>query len=233
MAKKQSRKTTKKDHSVKKSKQEKQLSYFSESDKITVPNKFKVFASRIAFPLLSILSRESSLKLGLTPIDDERVIIAMKNTEGRLLDVGCGANNYVKSYGNGTGVDVAAWKGCDVVVKDAAELPFKDGEYDTVSFLACLNHIPNRNEAVLEAARVVKPEGKILVTMITPRWGKFIHWWRFRNDPDHQERHIDHDHELLGMSEDHIRGILHGAGFHNIKRKRFVYGLNSIYIAKR
>lgn len=219
--------------SVKKPTKKTELSYFSESDKITVPSKIKVLASRIAFPLLSILSRESSLKLGLTPIDDERVIISLKNTTGKLLDIGCGANNFVKSYGNGTGVDVAAWKGCDVVVKDAAKLPFKDNEYDTVSFLACLNHIPNRNEAVLEAARVIKPEGRILITMITPRWGRFIHWWRFRNDPDHQERHIDHDHELLGMSEDHIRGILHAAGFHQITRKRFVYGLNSIYIAKR
>ncbi len=212
---------------------QKELSYFKYSDKITVPHPLKSFLSRLAFPLLSVLSRESSLKIGLTPIDDERVIMALKNTEGRLLDIGCGANNFVKSYGNGIGVDVAAWKGCDVVVKDAADLPFKDGEYDTVAFLACLNHIPNRNEAMLEAARVTSDEGKILVTMITPRWGKFIHWWRFKNDPDHQERSIDHDHELLGMSEDHIRGILHSAGFHNIKRKRFVFGLNSIYIAKR
>lgn len=211
----------------------KELAYFSHSDEIKRPHPVKVAVSRIAFPLLSVLSRDASLKLGLTPIDDERVIIAMKHTQGKLLDIGCGANNFVRSYGNGVGVDVAAWKGCDVVVKDAAKLPFKDNEFDTVSYLACLNHIPNRNEALVEAVRVVKPEGRILVTMITPRWGKFIHWWRFRNDPDHQERHIDHDHELLGMSEDHIRGILHAAGFHHIKRKRFVYGLNSIYIAQR
>ncbi len=209
------------------------LDYFSNADDITIPSYEKVVLSRIAFPLLSILSREQSLRLGLTPIDDERVIMALKHTKGRLLDVGCGANNFVRSYGNGLGVDVADWKGCDIVVKDAAKLPFKKAEFDTVSFLACLNHIPNRNEAVIEAARVVKPDGRIIVTMITPGWGKFIHWWRFRNDPDHQERHIDHDHELLGMSADHVKGILHGAGFHNIRRKRFVFGLNNIFIAER
>ena len=209
------------------------LDYFSNADNIRVPGKLKTVVSRLAFPLLSLLSREQSLQLGLTPIDDERVIMALKHTKGRLLDIGCGANNFVHSYGNGVGVDVAAWKGCDVVIEDAARLPFKKGEFDTVSYLACLNHIPNRDESVMEAARVLRKDGQIIVTMITPLMGRFIHWWRFRNDPDHQERHIDHDHELMGMSESHIRMILGNAGFTNVRRKRFVFGLNNIYIATR
>lgn len=214
-------------------KKNKSLNYFSKASNISVPAKHKTFFSRLAFPVLSLLSREQTLKLGLTPIDDERVIAALKHTKGRLLDVGCGANNYAKSYGNGVGVDVAAWDGCDHVIEDAAKLPFENESFDTVSFLACLNHIPNREDAVKEAVRVLKKDGRLLVTMITPNLGKFIHWLRFRNDPDHQERHIDHDHELMGMSAEHISSILREAGLTNIKRKRFVFGLNSIYIAER
>ena len=209
------------------------LDYFSNADNITIPSRAKMLASRLAFPLLSLLSREQSLQLGLTPIDDERVIMALKHTKGRVLDIGCGANNFVRSYGNGVGVDVAAWKGCDVVIDDAAKLPFKKGEFDTVSYLACLNHIPNRDDSVKEAARVLSKDGRIVITMITPLMGKFIHWWRFRNDPDHQERHIDHDHELMGMSPTHIKQILNDAGFTKITRKRFAYGMNNIYIATR
>lgn len=209
------------------------LNYFSSADNIAIPSRLKTLFNRIAFPLLSVLSREQSLKLGLTPIDDERVIMALKHSKGRVLDIGCGANNFVRSYGNGVGVDVADWKGCDVVIEDAAKLPFKKGSFDTVSYLACLNHIPNRDDSVKDAARVLKKDGRIIVTMITPTMGKFIHWWRFRNDPDHQERHIDHDHELMGMSEAHIRSILEAAGFSKIRRKRFVFGLNNIYIAER
>lgn len=209
------------------------LNYFTAADNITIPSRLRTFTSRLAFPLLSLLSREQSLRLGLIPIDDERVIMALKHTKGRVLDIGCGANNFVHNYGNGIGVDVAAWKGCDVVIEDAATLPFNTGEFDTVSYLACLNHIPNRDDAVKEAARVLKKDGRIVITMITPRMGKFIHWWRFRNDPDHQERHIDHDHELMGMSPKHLGIILGDAGFTNVKRKRFVYGLNNIYIATR
>jgi SAM-dependent methyltransferase len=214
-------------------KEKEELSYFSAADKIELPSKLKTFLSRLAFPLLSLLSREQSLKLGLTPIDDERVIMALRHTKGRLLDVGCGANNFVKSYGNGVGVDVADWKGCDVVIDDAARLPFKRGEFDTVAYLACLNHIPNREAAVKDAARVLGKDGRIIVTMITPMMGKFIHWWRFKNDPDHQERHIDHEHELMGMSPAYTKQILKDAGFGKIKRKRFVFGLNNIYIATR
>ncbi len=202
----------------------KDLGYF-EPDIVRRPTWPKVLASRLAFPLLCLLSREQSLKLGLIPIDDERVIQAMKEAKGRVLDIGCGANNFVRSYGNGTGVDIVDWKGCDLVIKDAAKLPFKDGEFDTVSYIACLNHIPNRDDSVKEAYRVTKNGGKVIVTMITPRMGKFIHWLRFRNDPDHQERCIDHDHELMGMSPSHVKKIMTVAGFKNVKRRRFVFGL--------
>lgn len=197
---------------------------------IKQPSLIKAFFSRLALPLLTLLSREQSLKIGLTPIDDERVIMAIKNTKGKALDIGCGANNYIRSYGNGVGVDVYPWEGCDKVIKDAAKLPFKDGEFGTVAYLACLNHIPNRTDSIKEAFRVTKPGGRMIVTMIPPMWGKFIHWIRFRNDPDHQDRDIDHDHELLGMHSTHVRSLMKDAGFDDITQKRFVFGINCIYI---
>lgn len=209
------------------------LEYFAGSSKITIPSKRKYILSRIAFPLLALLSREQSEKLGLTPIDDERVIMALKHTRGKLLDIGCGANNFVKSYGNGVGVDVESWKGADVVIDDASKLPFKAGSFDTVSYLACLNHIPNRTASVVEANRVLKKDGQLIITMIPPTLGRFIHWLRFHNDPDHKERHINHDDELMGMSDAHIKAILTEAGFKKVSRKRFVYGMNAIYIATK
>lgn len=197
---------------------------------ITQPNIVKVALSRLALPVLTLLSREQSLKTGLTPIDDERVIMALKYTEGRALDIGCGANNFIRSYGNGVGVDVHPWEGCDQVVKDTADLPFENGSFDTITLLACLNHIPNRAEVLAEAYRVTKPGGRVLVTMIPPILGRFIHWIRFRNDPDHQDRGIDHDDELLGMHSTHVRSLMKDAGFDNISSKRFVFGMNAIYI---
>ncbi len=200
---------------------------------VEIPSPSKTLASRLAFPLLSLLSRERSARLGLVPIDDERVIVALTHAKGRVLDIGCGANNFVCSYGNGVGVDVVRWEGCDVQIGDAAQLPFRDGSFDTVSYLACLNHIPNRETSVHDAFRVVRPGGRILVTMITPTLGRFIHWLRRANDPDHFQRHIDHSDELLGMSEAMVRKILEDAGFRKVVRKRFVMGFNNLYIAER
>jgi len=200
---------------------------------ITRPGKLRTVLSRLCLPLLALLSREQSLKTGLVPLDDERVIQALHYAKGKALDIGCGANNFIRSYGNGVGVDVFPWDGVDTVVKDAAKLPFEAGSFGTVSYLACLNHIPNRADSLREAYRVCKPGGRLLVTMIPPLWGKFIHWLRFRNDPDHQDRTIDHDHELLGMHPTHVRSLMKDAGFTNIQRHRFVFGINSIYIAEK
>ena len=99
--------------------------------------------------------------------------------------------------------------------------------------MACLNHIPNRQESVNAAYKLLNKDGRVLVTMITPRWGKFIHWIRFRNDPDHKDRHIDHNHELLGMSAAQVTTILRKAGFKTITRKRFVFGLNNLFVAEK
>ena len=159
--------------------------------------------------------------------------MALTHAKGKVLDIGRGANNFVRSWGNGVGVDVVPWSGCDVVIEDAANLPFRDGTYDTVSYLACLNHISNPNKSVKEAYRVTAPGGRVIVTMISPRWGRFIHWWRRKHDPDQWMRHIDHDHELLGMSPHFVIQLLADAGFTNIDRKRFVFTLNSLYIAEK
>jgi SAM-dependent methyltransferase len=209
--------------------------YFDTSVGIPIrqPSAARTLASRVMFPVLSLLSREQSLRLGLVPIDDERVITALRYARGRVLDVGCGANNFVRSYGNGIGIDVHAWEGVDQVVENAAELPFADGSFETVSYLACLNHIPNRAAALHEAYRVTKPGGRVLVTMIPPGVGRFVHWLRFRNDPDHRARTIDHDHELLGMHSTHVRSLIKDAGFTDITRRRFVFGINSIYLGRR
>jgi SAM-dependent methyltransferase len=209
------------------------VEYFPSTAPVRIPGAAKVALSRIFFPLLAFLSREQSLRIGLTPIDDERVIVALRHAEGRVLDVGCGGNLFVRSYGDGVGVDVVNWEGCDLVVEDVGRLPFDDASFDTVTFLACLNHIPNRDGAVREAHRVLRPGGQILLTMITPRIGTFIHWLREKHDPDHLHRRIDREEELLGMSAEHIRRILRDAGFTGMRRRRFVFGLNNLFTATK
>ena len=55
-----------------------------------------------------------------------------------------------------------------VVVGDALALPYPDGEFDCVIASEILEHIPDDDAAIAELIRVLKPGGKLAVTV--PRW---------------------------------------------------------------
>jgi len=85
-----------------------------------------------------------------------RIEKALPLVRGRLLDLGCGYNNLVRQHNSfGVGVDVFPWPGVDVLIGDSARLPFPDESFDSVAILAALNHIPNREQALCEANRVL------------------------------------------------------------------------------
>jgi ubiquinone/menaquinone biosynthesis C-methylase UbiE len=149
---------------------------------------------------------------------------------GRLLDIGCGGNLLVRAHGEGIGVDVHQWGDVDVVVEDSAKLPFEEGSFDTVTFLACLNHIPNREEAIEEARRVIRDDGRLIATMIPPRlsavWHAVIRPW----DLDQHGRHL-HEGELWGLSNRGMRDLIERHGFEVVRHERFVFGLNNLFVA--
>ena len=66
-----------------------------------------------------------------------------------------------------------------LIVQDSRQLPFADRSFDTVTFVACLNHIPYRDEALAEAVRVLRPGGRVVATMIGRWLGLVGHkiWW--------------------------------------------------------
>lgn len=173
---------------------------------------------------------------GLSFLEKKRIEMVLPKVKGKLLDIGCGCNNLVKNYklrdGIGIGVDVFAWDGTDLVVKDTARLPYEANSFDTITFLACLNHIPNRNAVLKEAFRVLRPGGILLITMIPKTFGVFWHklfeWmWgeekKGRNFKDHEEMGIDNK-ELISM--------IKNAGFTFNKRVSFLV-FNSLFIAKK
>src|ERR671919_170551 len=98
-----------------------------------------------------------------------RVKAVLPHIKGRLLDVGCGSNRLVRHYADGVGVDVYPWPGADVIVNDTAALQWKSESFDTVTIVAALNHIPNRVAVLNECRRVLKPGGRLIITMLTPR----------------------------------------------------------------
>ena len=187
---------------------------------------------RFFFPLLIFLSYEQSRRIGLTPIDDERIKICLKHVRGKVLDIGCGDNRFVKRYGNGVGVDVFPWPGVDLLVKDTSKLPLQNKSFDTISFIACLNHIPNRMEVLTEANRILKDNGLLLVTMLNPVVSYITHKIRYPHDKDQTERGIK-EGEVWGFWKKDIKRMLEQSGFKLTKVKPFVYRLNTLYIGQK
>lgn len=68
----------------------------------------------------------------------------------------------------------------DVRIADAESLPFEDGSFDVVWSWGVLHHTPRADQALLEAARVLKSGGRFAVMVYHRRsWLALAAWVRF------------------------------------------------------
>jgi SAM-dependent methyltransferase len=90
---------------------------------------------------------------------------------GSLLDVGCGTMPYrklftVKSY---SGLDIDSNHNRELAVADdfydGNEFPYADAQYDSVLCNQVLEHVFNPDHFLLEINRVLKPNGKLLLSV--------------------------------------------------------------------
>ena len=200
-----------------------------------------------AFPLRAVAVFYED-RWGLSSLATERFDYVAGRVRGRCLDVGCGAHNrFVTAFlgGNGCGVDVYPWEGLSEtqVVRDLTHFPFPDGSFDTVTFIANINHVPKglRDAELAEAARVLKSGGNIIVTMGNPVAEILVHKLVALYDALLGTR-VDVDGER-GMEEDEEYYLLDGeiiarlkkAGFVNCRRKHFwtQWGLNHLLEADK
>jgi SAM-dependent methyltransferase len=171
-------------------------------------------------------------RCGWSSFEEERLRAVLPQVEGRLLDVGAGENRLVRLHGhNGVGVDVFDFGGGATIVQDTRRLPFRDSEFDTVSFVACLNHIPYRGDALREAVRVLRPGGRVVATMINRALGHVGHkiWW-YSED---RQRGGMLEGETGGLNVSEMMRLFGEAGLVNIQHHRFCYGLNHLYVAQK
>jgi len=196
-------------------------------------------------PLRMVLLPDSqSERLHLTSLRAERYAAVLPHLRGRILDIGAGDNALVRLYrqtqlragkdvaaaDNSVGVDVVDWGGDTLKITSSDSLPFESGSFDTVCFIACINHIPERIGALKEAHRVLKPGGQIVATMIGRLIGDVGHaiWWYS------EDKHRDiAEGEVMGIDSAEMLRLFGQAGFSQVSIKRFVYGMNYLYLAAR
>ena len=199
---------------------------------------------------MMILSDRTAESMHLTSLRAERFAIVLPLLRGRVLDIGAGDNKLIKLYHeritdktcnnndafNSVGVDNTDWGADCIIIENSASLPFPDRSFDTVCFIACLNCITNRNETLSEANRVLRPGGRIVITMIGPWIGTIGHaiWWR-RKDK-RRDAHQKPDFgpgEKTGMGAAEVMVLLEEAHFSLERMEGFCYGLNKLFVATR
>jgi SAM-dependent methyltransferase len=194
-------------------------------------------ADFVAAPLRMIALPDLACeRMHVTSLRAERLAVVLPELRGRVLDVGAGDNTMVRLYrarsntpeaADSVGADVVDWGGDCVLIERSDRLPFDDASFDTVCYIACLNHIPERAEALVEARRLLRPGGRVIVTMIGRFIGRVGHaiWW-YSED---KHREVD-EHEEMGLDEAEVMALFDCAGFRLARLDRFVYGLNRLYV---
>lgn len=86
---------------------------------------------------------------------------------------------------------------------DLEALPLGDAELDAATLLLVLHHLPGPAEALREAARVLRPGGRLLICDMLPH---------AREEYRRQMGHV-----WLGFSEEQMSGMLRAAGFSGVR----------------
>lgn len=196
----------------------------------------------VTFPFRALALHEHDLG-PLSSLPTERFDYVRREVSGRCLDVGCGRHDrFIRNWcgGNGVGVDVFPYAGLrpEQIISDPIHLPFADASFDTVTFIANLNHVPRslRDAELAECHRCLVPGGRIVVTMGNPAAEYCVHklvafYDRFlgtRFDVD-TERGMGAEEEFY-LLDSEIVERLKRAGFGGIRKKRFwtQWGLNHL-----
>jgi ArsR family transcriptional regulator len=132
---------------------------------------------------------------------------------GRVLDIGTGTGRMVELFASEAErfvaldnsvemlrlaraklagmADAAAVQGhTEIVLGDFNALPFADGSFDTILFHQVLHYAQNPETAIVEAARVLAPEGRLMIVDFASH--------------DFEELRTVHAHARLGFSDESI-----------------------------
>jgi len=163
-----------------------------------------------------------------------------------VLDVGCGSGNVVERLlekgRKVVGVDIgkgfvsfcqSRYKGAFFCKADAEYLPFSDECFDSIVCSEVIEHLENPEKALEEFNRVLRPEGKLIITTpnISFRWA-FVEaiWTRVRRkilETRHRsftKRRLNFLLDITGFSVSHNAQFMFGCLLIVKARKKIVLG---------
>jgi ubiquinone/menaquinone biosynthesis C-methylase UbiE len=146
----------------------------------------------------------------------------MRELTGKVLDIGCGIGDFLMCRPNTVGIDInqlnvnhCKEQGWEVYSIDNNQFPFSENTFDGAILDNVLEHLTEPNITLLEAKRVLKNSGKLIVAV-----------------PGTKGYTMDDDHKHF-YDEAEMNTLLASFGFVNIK---YVYRptfFKSTYFSKK
>jgi ubiquinone/menaquinone biosynthesis C-methylase UbiE len=159
-------------------------------------------------------------------------------SDSRVCDVGCGAGapflHHVKSrLACGVGLDEFAGKSSEekisIVRADiTARLPLEDGQFDHVTMLALLEHLIKPEGILVEAFRILRPEGSLIMTWPSSAVDPILSVLT-RIGMVNDELGFEQHQKRIGPEK--LEEMLRRIGFTRILRGKFELGLNNWLVA--
>lgn len=124
------------------------------------------------FPFRAVIQNPNESWGPLLCLRDERMHYVKAACKGKVLDIGCGPGNvFIRKFvgDESVGVDFHAYEGLQPEqVVEKLPFPFPNALFDTATLIANVNHIPTSiiDQEFAEIARVLKPEGRLVITRI-------------------------------------------------------------------
>ena len=135
----------------------------------------------------------------------------------------CGHLRYVSQdfakydgLGDGLGLQVGHFDSTKVdIISDIRELPVRDGTFDSVMCLEVLEHVPDPVAAVRELHRVLRPQGRLLITV-----------------PGTSLLHFSPFHFYTGFKTPFFRSTVANTGFavESVERVGNVHSVMALYV---
>ncbi len=159
-----------------------------------------------------------------------------------ILDLGCGVQHYLLNrfrhkfrVGYGLDYDIEDNRLGNITLinyKYQGRLPLEDNFFDKIFLIAVLEHIEVENVKVLfsELFRILKKNGRIIITTPTPRCKPILEFIAFKLKLVASEEVTDHKHYYVKKE---INDLARAQGLKVTYSKLFQFSLNSLYAIEK
>ena len=162
--------------------------------------------------------------------------------DSAVCDIGCGSDAcFLKNisglikHGVGLDKDIKEYKDSKIELRNLEvfeRIPLEGEKFDVITMMAALEHMDYPQEVLKESFRILKKEGKLIMTTPTPLSKSILEILAFKLRLINKESIRDHKNYFWPGE---IKKILLSAGYkkENINSYFFEFFLNSLIVAKK